>query len=398
MKKIPVTVLSWFLGSGKTTLLNHILNNRSNKKVAVIVNDMSEINIDEKLINNAVTLSRTDETLVELSNWCICCTLRDDLLKEVERLCKQWTYDALVIESTWISEPVPVAQTFSYKDEETGIDLTQWTKLDTMVTVVDAISFLDHFMSIETLHDFNLASDENDERTITHLLVDQVEFCTTLVINKRDDISDEQQKKLLSVLKSLQPTAHIITTNYWVVDVADIIETWQFDFERASKSAWWIKELEEEHIPETEEYGISSFVYTARKPFHPERLWELLHLERPWVVRWKWFCWLASRPDAALNRQLAWQHVSLWYGWRRLSAFLDAEIAQMDPETQAAYQHAKQQPNGDRMTQMVVIWIEHKKEEITEALDSCLLTDDELRQSRQSFADPFEHLMIAAWR
>jgi len=391
--KVPVTVLSWFLGAWKTTLLNHILSQKWDTKVGVILNDMSEINIDHMLVDQTGSISRTDETLVEMSNGCICCTLREDLLKEVEKLCKQWTYDAIIIESTWISEPIPVAQTFSYIDEETWIDLGQWARLDTMVTVVDATRFMDDFKSEEELNDRQLWLGEEDERTITHLLTDQVEFCDILIVNKRDDIDSAQQKKLLALLKALQSSARVITTNQGKVPINDIVNTWLFDFEIASAWAWWMKELTEEHIPETEEYGISSFVYTPQRPFHPQRLWSMLHQERPWVVRGKGFCWLASRPDAALNWQLAWPHVSLSYWWRRLCTYLDQEVAMMDLEVQEEYVRLRSLEHWGRITQMVVIGIGHSKEVIKNMLDSCLVTDEEWTQKRDTFDDPFEQIM-----
>jgi len=393
MRKIPVTVLSWFLGAWKTTVLNHILKNKWNRKVAVIVNDMSEINIDHMLVDQSDVLSRTDESLIEMSNGCICCTLREDLLKEVEKLCKDWKYDAIIIESTGISEPIPVAQTFSYTDEETGIDLWKRTMLDTMVTVVDATRFLDDFRSKDELTDREIWLDDKDERTITHLLVDQVEFCDILIINKRNDIEGEKQRELISTVKALQPTARIITTSHWEIETNEIIDTWLFDFNKASQWAWWMKELQEEHIPETEEYGISSFVYKQSRPFHPERLRLLLHKQRLWVIRGKWFCRLASRPDGALNWQLAWPHLTLWYGWRRLSSYLEKEITIMDQEIQDEYIRIRRLKYGWKLTQMVIIWIRYDKNILQEELDKCLVTDIEWEEKWDTYTDPFEHVM-----
>ena len=273
---IPVTVLSGFLWAGKTTLLKHILTQRGDKKIALIVNDMSELNIDASLIKNGVELSQTEEKLVEMSNGCICCTLRDDLIQEVKKLCETWNYDALIIESTGISEPVPVAQTFSYVDEETGIDLWKRAKLDTMVTVVDAKDFLRQFYSAESLYDIKQVDDVEDERTISHLLVEQVEFANIIVINKSDLISEQELLKLVSVIRSLNTDARIITTSHGEINISDIVNTWLFDYEQASQAPLWVKEMEwgwhAHHTPETEEYGISSFIYTRYQPFDMKRL------------------------------------------------------------------------------------------------------------------------------
>jgi G3E family GTPase len=275
-KKIPVTVLSGYLGAGKTTILNHILQNRQGLKVAVIVNDMSEVNIDAELVKQGGELSRTEEKLVEMSNGCICCTLREDLLIEVERLAKQGNIDYIIIESTGISEPIPVAQTFSYIDEELGIDLTRFCRLDTMVTVVDANRFWKDYQSGDRLLDRKQALSEDDTREIADLLIDQIEFCDVLILNKCDLVSEEELAKLEKVLKTLQPKAKLIRTVKGEIDPREILNTGLFNFEEASSSAGWIKELEQghdQHTPETEEYGISSFVYSRRLPFHSERFY-----------------------------------------------------------------------------------------------------------------------------
>jgi G3E family GTPase len=271
--KIPVTVLSGYLGSGKTTILNHVLNNREGKIAAVIVNDMSEINVDADIVGREANLSRTEEKLVEMSNGCICCTLREDLLLEVERLAKEGRFDYILIESTGISEPIPVAQTFTYIDEEHGVDLSQFCRLDTMVTVVDAYRFWHDFSSGESLLDRKQGLDKDDQRDVVDLLIDQIEFCDVLILNKCDLVNDEELSTLEQVLKKLQPKAHVIRTMNGKVDPSSILDTNLFDFEKASVSAGWIQELNSPgHTPETDEYGISSFVYRKHRPFHPERL------------------------------------------------------------------------------------------------------------------------------
>lgn len=300
-------MLSGFLGAGKTTLLNHVLHNKEGLKVAVIVNDMSEVNIDAALVEKENTLSRTEEKLVEMSNGCICCTLREDLMIEVEKLAKEKRFDYLLIESTGISEPVPVAQTFSFVDEENGIDLSKYAQIDCMVTVVDAYNFGKDFGSADNIWQRNLNDDPNDTRTIVNLLTDQIEFADIIILNKTDLVSPDQLGELKSIIKSLNPVAQIIDSSFGKVPTNQILNTGLFDYEKAESSAGWIQELENRnrgisHQPETEEYGISSFVFRDKRPFHPERFWNYIANDWPaGIIRSKGLFWIASRPDVPMN-------------------------------------------------------------------------------------------------
>ncbi|SFS56678.1 GTP-binding protein [Paenibacillus sp. 453mf] len=390
--RIPVTVLCGYLGAGKTTIMNHVLNNREGLRVAVIVNDLGEVNIDADLIRDGGGLSRTDEKLVEMSNGCICCTLREDLLVEVERLAKEQKFDYILIESTGIGEPVPVAQTFSYVDEENGIDLTQYTRLDTMVTVVDAAQFWIDFNSKESLRDRGQAVGEEDQRGIVHLLTDQVEFCDVLILNKVDLISEEELTRLEKALTALQPEAKLIHSVQGRIDPKEILNTGRFNFDKASQSAGWIKEmLKEEHVPETEEYGIHSFVYKRKVPFHPERLLRWISKYPSSIVRSKGLMWLATRNHMAISYSHA--------GTSKQLSPAGVWIASLSQEEIDFHFNGKipdipdwDEVWGDRITKIVFIGIDMDREEIEKSLDTALLTEEELHSNWREFKDPFPKL------
>ncbi|PKH89147.1 zinc metallochaperone GTPase ZigA [Colwellia sp. Bg11-28] len=391
-KKLPVTVLSGFLGAGKTTVLSHILNNRQGKKVAVIVNDMSEVNIDSATVANEVSLNRSDEKLVEMSNGCICCTLREDLLLEVTKLAQDGRFDYLVIESTGISEPLPIAETFTFSDED-GISLSDVATLDTMVTVVDAVNFLKDYEEASSLQEVGESLGEEDERSVSDLLVDQVEFADVILISKTDLVDISDIDRLIAILKTLNTHARISPITQGQVDIDAVLSTGLFDFERAQSAPGWLKEMRGEHIPETEEYGISSFSFLARRPFHPEKFYHFLHDTEKFgkLIRSKGYFWLATRPQFSgqWNQAGGIAH----YGFAAMFwKSVPKKDWPIDEESLNAIEKQWVEPFGDMRQELVFIGQQLDQGAMTNALNECLLTDDELLKGKNYWAtlsDPF---------
>lgn len=394
--KLPVTVLSGFLGAGKTTVLTHVLNNRDGCRVAVIVNDMSEINIDASTVQKEIQLNRSKEKLVEMSNGCICCTLREDLLLEVRRLANEGRFDYLLIESTGISEPLPVAETFTFADED-GVSLSDVASLDTMVTVVDAFNFLRDYDAAKSLHETGEHLGDDDDRSVSDLLVDQVEFADIILISKTDLVDEPTLQRLVAVLKTLNTEAEIIPIQQGNVDIGKIMGTGKFSFERAQQAPGWLKEMRGEHLPETEEYGIGSFTYTARRPFHPEKFYQFLHHTNVFgkLIRSKGYFWLATRPEFAGQWSQAGGMARYGFAGLFWKAAPKAHWP-TDEEHLNSIQKNWIEPFGDMRQELVFIGQNLDQPSMIKALDRCLLSEDEVLRGKEywlTLNDPFP-----AWR
>jgi len=391
-RKLPVTVLSGFLGAGKTTVLNHVLHNREGMRVAVIVNDMSEVNIDAAMVKSEISLRHSEEKLVEMSNGCICCTLREDLLAEVRKLAEEDRFDYLIIESTGISEPLPVAETFTFADEN-GSSLADVATRDTLVTVVDAVNFLLDYDEADDLKDRGESLGDEDERNVADLLADQVEFADVILISKTDLVTGDALARLTGVLRSLNPTASIIPITQGAVPLDQVLQTGKFSFAKAEQAAGWLRELRGEHVPETEEYGISSFVYRARRPFHPQKFYDFLHRGpiKGKLIRSKGYFWLASRPEFAGQWNQAGGIARHGFGGMFWKA-VPRDTWPNDPDYLDFINKNWVEPFGDMRQELVFIGQGLCQEDVTASLDSCLLDDETLLAGKALWAtlsDPF---------